>query len=116
MTLAWTSTGLWFFLLATMPVGLGVGIVAGGALRAIAIEEAPQAQRGAAQGMVNLSTGVGTLLAAAAIGAVADFNGGAARGFAIAYLGVAALMLALLPVALGLHRRSGAPLGTEPAS
>ncbi len=114
--LAWTSTGLWFFLLATMPVGLGVGIVAGGALRAIAIEEAPQAQRGAAQGMVNLSTGVGTLLAAAAIGAVADFNGGAARGFAIAYLGVAALMLALLPVALGLHRRSGAPLGTEPAS
>ena len=112
---AWTAGGLWFFLLASMPVGLGVGIVVGGALRSIAIDEAPPALRGAAQGMINLSTSVGTLLSAAVVGAVADFSGGGARGFAIAYLGVAALMLAMLPAVLALRQGSGRPLAAEAA-
>jgi len=95
-----------------MPVGLGVGIVVGGALRSIAIDEAPPAQRGAAQGMINICTSVGTLLSAAVVSAVADFSGGGARGFAVAYLGVAALMLLMLPATLGL--RHGSPAQTEP--
>ncbi len=44
-----------------MPVGLGVGIVVGGALRSIAIDEAPPTQRGAAQGLINICTSIGTL-------------------------------------------------------
>lgn len=100
---AFAGAHLWFFLAATTPIGLGVGIVAGGALRSIAIDEAPVAQRGAAQGLLNICTAVGTLLAAAVIGAVADFAGGGAHGFAVAYLGVAALMLLMLPAALGLE-------------
>jgi MFS family permease len=113
---AFTAPGLWFFLLASMPVGLGVGIVVGGALRSIAIDEAPPQQRGAAQGMINICTSVGTLLAAAVVGAVADFSGGGARGFGIAYLGVAATMLLMLPVTLGLRHGSGTRLKAEPAA
>ena len=113
---AFTAPGLWFFLLASMPVGLGVGIVVGGALRSIAIDEAPPQQRGAAQGMINICTSVGTLLAAAVVGAVADFSGGGARGFGIAYLGVAATMLLMLPVTLGLRHGSGTQLKAEPAA
>jgi len=113
---AFTAAGLWFFLLASLPVGLGVGIVVGGALRSIAIDEAPPAQRGAAQGMVNICTSVGTLMSAAVVSAVADFSGGGARGFGIAYLGVAALMLLMLPPTLGLRQGSGAPLKAEPAA
>ena len=109
---AFTPLGLWFFLLASVPVGLGIGIVVGGALRSIALDEAPSAQRGAAQGLLNLCTSIGTLLAAAAVGAVADAIGGA-RGFGIAYLGVAALMLLLLPAALALRAR---PAGTRTAA
>jgi MFS family permease len=97
-------------------VGLGVGIVVGGALRSIAIDEAPPQQRGAAQGMINICTSVGTLLAAAVVGAVADFSGGGARGFGIAYLGVAATMLLMLPVTLGLRHGSGTRLKAEPAA
>jgi MFS family permease len=111
-----TAAGLWFFLLASMPVGLGVGIVVGGALRSIAIDEAPPALRGAAQGMINICTSVGTLLSAAAVSAVADFGGGGARGLGIAYLGVAALMLLMLPAALGLRHDPGAQLKAEPAA
>jgi MFS family permease len=113
---AFTAAGLWFFLLASMPVGLGVGIVVGGALRSIAIDEAPPAQRGAAQGMVNICTSVGTLLSAAVVSAVADFSGGGAHGFGIAYLGVAALMLLMLPATAALRNGSGTQLKAEPAA
>jgi MFS family permease len=101
---AWIGLGLWGYLLAGVPMGLGIGVLVSGALRTIAIEEAPPAQRGAAQGLINIFTSIGTLLAAAAIGAVADGKGGGAPGFALAYGGVAGLMLALLVAALGLRR------------
>jgi MFS family permease len=103
---AMIGLGLWGYLLASMPVGLGIGVLVSGALRTIAIDEAPVAQRGAAQGLVNIFTSIGTLLAAATIGAVADWQGGGARGFALAYGGVAVLMLAMLLAALGLRRGS----------
>jgi MFS family permease len=107
---AFTSAGLVFFMAASMPVGLGVGIVVGGALRAIAIDEAPPALRGAAQGLVNIATSVGTLLSAAVVAAVVDV-----AGFAPAYLGVAALMLAMLAATLGLRGGVAAPMSAEPA-
>ncbi len=98
------SYGLIGFLAASMPVGLGVGVVVGGALRSIAIDEAPPELRGTAQGLINICTSIGTLLSAAAIGAVADFSGGGTAGFGIAYLVVAALMVVMLGIALRLRK------------
>jgi MFS family permease len=113
---AFIDYGLWGFLIATMPVGLGVGIVVGGALRSIAIDEAPLAVRGSAQGLINICTSIGTLLSSAAIGAIADFRGGGASGFGAAYLVVAALMLAMLVVALTLKNDGAARRVVEAAS
>jgi MFS family permease len=107
-----TSQGLWLFLVASVPVGLGVGIVVGGALRSIAIDEAPVAVRAAAQGLINICTAVGTLVSAASISAVADLAGGGTEGFSKAYVLVAALMLAMLLVALGLRKKADAALQT----
>jgi MFS family permease len=112
---AFTGFGLWGFLLATMPVGLGVGVVVSGALRTIAIDEAPVAVRGSAQGLINIFTSIGTLLSAAAIGAVADFGGGSAPGFGMAYGIVALLMLIMLLITLGL-RNDGAMLESANAA
>jgi MFS family permease len=86
-----------------------------GALRTIAIDEAPVAQRGAAQGLVNIFTSIGTLLAAATIGALADWQGGGAHGFAMAYGVVAVLMLGMLALALGLRRGSLLGEAAKPA-
>ena len=105
---ALTGFGLWGFLLATMPVGMGVGVVVSGALRTIAIEEAPLAFRGTAQGLINIFTSVGTLLSAAAIGALADFGGEGAQGFSMAYEVVAGLMVLMLLLALGLRKHTPA--------
>ena len=100
-----TDFGLWLFLAASMPVGLGIGIVVGGSLRAIAIDEAPVELRATAQGLINIGNSIGTLSVTAAISAVADFVGGTG-GFAIAYVGVAVLMLVMLVVALRLGTAS----------
>jgi MFS family permease len=99
-----TAYGLWAFLAASVPAGLGIGIVVGGALRSIAIDEAPLEVRGAAQGLINICTAIGTLLSAAAISAVADFGGGRAAGFSVAYWMVAALMVGMLIVTLTLRK------------
>lgn len=101
---AFTGFGLVGFLVATMPVGLGVGVVVSGALRTIAIEEAPLAFRGTAQGLINICTSVGTLLAAAAIGALADFRGQGAAGFSVAYEVVAVLMACMVLLTLALRK------------
>ena len=107
---ALTGYGLWLFLLASVPVGLGVGIVVGGALRSIAIDEAPVAVRAAAQGLINICTAVGTLLSAASISALADFGGGGTAGFAKAYGVVCLLMLAMLGLTLVLRKKADTAL------
>ncbi len=96
-----TGPGLRLLLAASIPVGLGLGVVVGGALRSIAIDEAPLELRATAQGLINIFNAVGTLASIAMIGAVADRHGGAA-GFELAYLGVAGAMAAMIAVALRL--------------
>ena len=107
-----TGYGLWLFLVASVPAGLGIGIVVGGALRSIAIDEAPVAVRAAAQGLINICTAIGTLVAAASISAIADLAGGSTEGFSKAYVLVALLMLVMLVLALGLRKKSDAALQT----
>ena len=104
------SYGLVGFLIASMPVGLGVGVVVGGALRSIAIDEAPPELRGAAQGLINICTSIGTLASAATIGAIADFRGGGPAAFSVAYVAVATLMIVMLVLALWLRKDGTVPI------
>ena len=48
---------------------------------------------------------MGTLLAATAVGALADFAGGGAHGLTVAYAAVAASMVVMLLAALALRRQ-----------
>ena len=68
------QTGLTAFVAASVLVGIGLGVVVSGALRSIAIDEAPPALRGTAQGLINIFNAVGTLLAVTCISAIADFE------------------------------------------
>ncbi|MBK8324262.1 MAG: MFS transporter [Betaproteobacteria bacterium] len=101
-----TQFGLPGFLVATVPAGIGLGVIVGGALRAIAMAEAPAQLRGTGQGLVNVFNGVGTLTSAATISAIADFRGGGAAGFSVAYLVVAGVLgvMFLIALALRAHR------------
>jgi MFS family permease len=103
-----TAWGLAGFLVTTSVVGLGVGIVVGGALRSIAIDEAPAAVRGSAQGLINICSSIGTLLSATTIGAIADFGGGGTAGFATAYTAVAVAMALMWCGSFALRNDGGA--------
>jgi EmrB/QacA subfamily drug resistance transporter len=100
------QTGFTAFVLASVLVGMGLGVVVSGALRTIAIDEAPQAQRGTAQGLINIFNAVGTLLAVTCISAMADFEGGELTGFSQAYLAQGLSMFVMLLMAFGLKKRS----------
>ena len=102
------QTGFSAFIVASVLVGMGVGVVVSGALRSVAIDEAPPALRGTAQGLINIFNAVGTLLAVTCISAMADFEGGGLPGFSHAYLAVALSMLVMLVFAFGLKRKSAA--------
>ncbi len=100
--LALTPLGLGVFLPATVLVGLGIGVVVGGTLRTIVLNEVDLAMRGAAQGLVNVAIGVGSLLVVAILGAVADALGEGMSGLGAAYLAAAALMAVMGGLSLGL--------------
>ena len=98
------QTGLAAFVLASVLVGFGVGVVVSGALRSIAIDEAPFALRGRAQGLINIFNAVGTLLAVTCISAMADFQGGGLTGFGNAYLALGISMLVMLLASFRLQK------------
>ena len=109
------QTGFTAFVLASVLVGIGLGVVVSGALRSLAIDEAPPAQRASAQGLINIFNAVGTLLAVTCISAIADFEGGGLTGFSFAYLALGLSMHVMLVVAFGLNRKSTDSV-TEPTS
>jgi MFS family permease len=100
------QTGFAAFVVASVLVGIGLGVVVSGALRSIAIDEAPPALRGTAQGLINIFNAVGTLLAVTCISAIADLDGGELTGFSHAYLALSLGMLVMLLIAFGLKRKS----------
>ncbi|NJN18964.1 MAG: MFS transporter [Oscillochloris sp.] len=99
-----TGLGMGLFFLASMLFGLGVGIVVGGTLRTIVLNEVASEQRGVAQGLVNIGIAIGNLLAVAVLGIVADSRPGL-DGLGLAYLVAAGLMLVALLLSLGLKPR-----------
>lgn len=101
--LSLSGAGLWMFLIATLLVGHGVGIVVGGTLRTIVLNEVAPQQRGAAQGLVNVAIAVGNLLVVAVLGFVADVFGGGMTGLGAAYLTSAAVTTVMTLLSLGLR-------------
>jgi EmrB/QacA subfamily drug resistance transporter len=99
------QTGFTAFVVGSVLVGIGLGVVVSGALRSVAIDEAPAALRGTAQGLINIFNAVGTLLAVTCISAIADFEGGELIGFGHAYLALELSMLVMLCIAFRLKRK-----------
>lgn len=102
LTLTGGMLGAWIFFPASMLIGLGVGIVVGGTLRTIVLNEVAAEERGAAQGLVNVGVSVGNLLVIAILGVFADSNGGGMAGLSIAYMFAGGLMLIMTVLSLGL--------------
>ncbi|MFN8716779.1 MAG: MFS transporter [Gemmatimonadaceae bacterium] len=95
----------WVFLLGTLFLGAGVGIVVGGTLRTVVLDEVDARERTAAQALVNIGIAIGNLVVVATLSALADRAGGGMAGLRLAYLAAAAVHLAMMAVSLRLRPR-----------
>lgn len=95
-----------FFIVAGLLIGLGLSALLGAPVRYIMLNEAPGADRTAAQGAITLFTSIGQLISGAAVGAVAASRGGGAAGYTAAYLVIGGVAVVLTLLALGLKGRA----------
>ncbi|MCC7055321.1 MAG: MFS transporter [Gemmatimonadaceae bacterium] len=102
----------WLFMLASIFIGTGVGIVVGGTLRTVVLDEVGAEQRSAAQALVNIMIAIGNLLVVATLSALADHAGGGLAGLSVAYLAATGVLLAMMALSTQLHPKPG----TAPAA
>ncbi len=96
---------LWAFLVATVFIGAGVGIVVGGTLRTLVLDEVSAQQRSAAQALVNIGIAIGNLMVVAVLSALADAAGGGLVGLQTAYLTATGVMGAMMVFSVRLRGR-----------
>jgi EmrB/QacA subfamily drug resistance transporter len=100
------STNLAAFYTAAVLVGLGLSSLLGATLRYIMLNEAPVAERAAAQGIISLETSLGQLIGGALVGAIAASRGGGIVGFSAAFLAVGLVYWLLIAAGVGLKGRA----------
>ncbi|WP_322815321.1 MFS transporter [Chloroflexus sp.] len=94
----------WLFILATLIMGSGLGIVVGGTLRALVLEEVAAGDRGVAQSVINIAISIGTLIAVALMASIAD-----AFDLSTAYLACTGAMALMTAISLALRRQFSPP-------
>jgi MFS family permease len=95
----------WVFIVATLFIGAGVGIVVGGTLRTVVLDEVDAKQRTSAQALVNIGIAIGNLMVVAVLSALADRAGGGLVGLKSAYLAATGVMLAMMAISVRLRAR-----------
>ena len=101
------------FILSGVVIGLGLSSLLGAPMRYIVLNEAPAEDRGAAQGVLTVFTGVGQLISGALVGAAAASAGGGVKGYSTAYLIIAIVAAVLIVLALGLKGRAAEQAAVE---
>jgi MFS family permease len=100
------NTSLALFIVSGLVIGLGLSALLGAPIRYIMLNEAPAADRTAAQGVTTLFTSIGQLLSGVLVGAVAASQGGGVAGYSDAFLVIAAVSLVLALASLALKSRA----------
>lgn len=96
----------WMYMVATLFIGTGVGIVVGGTLRTLVLNEVTVRERSAAQALVNIGIAIGNLMVVAVLSFLADHAGGGLAGLSVAYRAATAVMLVMMVISLRLQPSS----------
>jgi EmrB/QacA subfamily drug resistance transporter len=99
------------FIAASIAAGLGFAFALGAPMRIIILNEAAPEDRGAAQGLLNVSINIGQLLGAAMVGGISASQGGGAPGYQATYTVMGLLTASLVLLAIKLRRKAE----TQPA-
>jgi EmrB/QacA subfamily drug resistance transporter len=91
------------FIAAGCVAGLGFASALGAPMRVVVLNEAKPEDRGAAQGLLNVSINIGQLLGAALVGGITASKGGGAPGYQATYVVMGVISASLLILALRLQ-------------
>jgi len=111
-----TSITAYIFITASIIAGLGFAFALGAPMRVIVLNEASAEDRGAAQGLLNVSINIGQLLGAAMVGGISASQGGGAPGYQATYTVMGIMTASLVLLALRLRRKSAEPPATAAAT
>jgi MFS family permease len=104
------------FITASCIAGLGFATALGAPMRMVILNEAGPADRGAAQGLLNVSINIGQLLGAALVGGITASQGGGAPGYQATYTVMGLIVAGLVLLALRLRLRLTEPAATPAVS
>ena len=105
-----------FFITASCIAGLGFATALGAPLRIIVLNEARPEDRGAAQGLLNVSINVGQLLGAALVGGITASRGGGAAGYQASFTVMGAITATLLLLAVQFRSKAADAAATAARS
>lgn len=94
------------FITASCVAGLGFAAALGAPIRVVVLNEARPEDRGAAQGLLNVSLNIGQLLGAALVGGITASKGGGAPGYQATYTVMGAMTFVLITLALRLRPKA----------
>jgi EmrB/QacA subfamily drug resistance transporter len=94
------------FITASCVAGLGFAAALGAPIRVVVLNEAGPEDRGAAQGLLNVSLNIGQLLGAALVGGITASKGGGAPGYQATYTVMGAMTFVLIALALRLRPKT----------
>ena len=94
------------FITASCLAGLGFATALGAPIRIIVLNEVGPEDRGAAQGLLNVSINIGQLLGAALVGGITASMGGGAAGYQFSYTVMGLFTASLLILAIRLRSKS----------
>ncbi len=94
------------FITASCVAGLGFASALGAPIRVVVLNEARPEDRGAAQGLLNVSLNIGQLLGAALVGGITASKGGGAPGYQATYTVMGAMTFVLIALALRLRPKT----------
>jgi EmrB/QacA subfamily drug resistance transporter len=103
------------FIAAGCIAGLGFAASLGAPMRVVVLNEARAEDRGAAQGLLNVSINIGQLLGAALVGGITASKGGGALGYQATYTVMGAITASLIVLAIRL-RPNAAEQAAKPAT
>jgi EmrB/QacA subfamily drug resistance transporter len=104
--LTFKSMNITSFYVTASLIGLGMGFLVGAPLRYIMLREAKKTERGSAQGMLTIFTGMGQLFGGVFVGALASSQGGGVTGFRNAYFWIGVVMIVFIIASFGLKSRT----------
>jgi EmrB/QacA subfamily drug resistance transporter len=95
-----------FFITASCLAGLGFATALGAPIRIIVLNEVAPEDRGAAQGLLNVSINVGQLLGAALVGGITASMGGGTSGYQMSYTVMGLITATMLVMAMRLRSKT----------